>query len=54
MAQSIIFSASDYNPMAESKLMAITVMSVLKLEHLIGNTSAEAVETLFNAFKMKR
>lgn len=54
MAQSIIFSASDYNPMAESKLMAITVMSVMKLENLIGNTSPEAVEKLFNAFKMKR
>ena len=54
MAQSIIFSASDYNPMAESKLMAITVMSVMKLENLIGDTSQEAVEKLFDAFKMKR
>jgi hypothetical protein len=54
MAQSIIFSASEYNPMGESKVMAITVMSVMGLGHLIGNTSMEAVEQLFNAFKMKQ
>ncbi len=54
MAQSIIFSASEYNPMAESKLMAVTVMSVLGLENLIGDTSMGAVEQLFNAFAMKR
>ena len=54
MAQSIIFSASEFNPMGESKVMAITVMSVMGLEHLIGDTSTEAVEQLFGAFKMKR
>ena len=29
-------------------------MSVMGLDHLIGNTSEEAVEQLYNAFKMKR
>ncbi|MBQ3798468.1 MAG: hypothetical protein II842_19695 [Butyrivibrio sp.] len=54
MAQSIVFSASEYNPMAESKLMAVTVMSVMGLEKLIGDTSMDTVEKLFNAFAMKR
>ncbi len=54
MAQSIIFSASDYNPMAESKVMAITVLGVLKLDYLINDTSAAAVWQLFNAFAMSR
>ena len=54
MAQSIIFSASEFNPMGQSKVMAITVMSVMGLSHLIGNTSPGAVEQLYNAFKMKR
>lgn len=54
MAQSIIFSASEYNPMGESKIMAITVMSVMGLGHLVGDTSVDAVQQLFNAFKMKR
>ena len=54
MAQSIIFSASEFNPMGESKVMAITVMSVMGLGHLIGNTTTKATQELFNAFKMKR
>ncbi|MCR4890741.1 MAG: hypothetical protein K5989_00940, partial [Lachnospiraceae bacterium] len=53
MAQSIIFCASNYNPMAETKLMAITVMSVMGLESEIGNTSPETVEKLFNSFQVK-
>ena len=54
MAQSIIFSASEFNPMGESKVMAITVMSVMGLGHLIGNTTTKATQELFNAFKMNR
>ena len=54
MAQSIIFSASEFNPMAESKLMAITVLCVLKLDYLIGDTSPQAVQRLFKAFGMNR
>nr|MCR5453247.1 hypothetical protein [Lachnospiraceae bacterium] len=54
MAQSIVFCASNYNPMLETKLMAITVMSVMGLNDDIGNTSPKIVEKLFNSFKMNR
>ena len=54
MAQSLVFSASKYNPMAETRLIAITVMSIMGLTDRIGDTSPETVEKLFLAFKMKR
>ena len=54
MAQSLVFSASRYNPMAETRLIAVTVMSILGLSDKIGDTSPATVEKLFEAFKMKR
>ncbi|MCR5237061.1 MAG: hypothetical protein K6E34_07655, partial [Lachnospiraceae bacterium] len=54
MAQSIVFCASSYNPMAETKLMAITVMSIMGLGAEIGSTSPETVEKLFKAFNTER
>ena len=54
MAQSIVFSASAYNPLEETKLMAITVMSVMGLESEIGKTNPETVEKLFLKFRMSR
>lgn len=54
VAQSIVFSASEYNPMVETKLMAITVMSVMGLDKEIGSTDPSTVEKLFKGFKMSR
>ena len=54
MAQSLVFSASRFNPMAETRLIAITVMSIMGLTKEIGDTSPATVEKLFAAFKMKR
>ncbi len=54
MAQSIVFCASNYNPMAETRLMAITVMSVMGLDKEIGSTEPATVEKLFNKFSMSR
>lgn len=54
MAQSIVFCASNFNPMAETKLMAITVMSVMGLGNEIGSTSPSTVEKLFNCFRTAR
>ena len=54
MAQSIVFCASSYNPMAETKLMAITVMSIMGLGEDIGSTSPETVEKLFKSFNTAR
>ncbi|MCR5402951.1 MAG: hypothetical protein K6E91_03920, partial [Butyrivibrio sp.] len=54
IAQSIVFCASGFNPMAETKLMAITVMSVMGLGSEIGSTSPETVEKLFNSFRLAR
>ncbi|MCR5402307.1 MAG: hypothetical protein K6E91_00595 [Butyrivibrio sp.] len=54
MAQSLVFCASEYNPMVETKLMAITVMSVLGMDKEIGSTSPATVKRLFEAFKMAR
>ncbi len=54
MAQSIVFCASSYNPMAETKLMAITVMSIMGLGGDIGSTSPETVEKLFKSFNTAR
>ena len=52
IAQSIVFCASDFNPMAETKLMAMTVMVVMGLEKEVGSTSFDTVEKLFKSFKM--
>ena len=54
MAQSIVFCASNYNPMAETRLMAITVMSVMGLDQEIGSTEPATVEKLFRKFNMAR
>ena len=54
MAQSLVFCASNFNPLIETKLMAITVMSVMGLEMEIGSTSGETVGQLFAACKMAR
>lgn len=54
VAQSIVFSASNYNPLGETRLMAITVMCVMGLEKEIGDTSPATVEKLFKGFKMAR
>ena len=55
MAQSIVFCSSKYNPSAETKLMAIAVMTVLGFKPSeIGNTSQETVARVFKGFKMAR
>jgi hypothetical protein len=54
MAQSIIFCASSYNPMAETRLMAITVMSVMGMDDDIGSIEPATVEKLFGKFCMAR
>nr|WP_297703911.1 hypothetical protein [uncultured Butyrivibrio sp.] len=54
MAQSIVFCASKFNPMMETKLMAITVMTVMGMKADIGNISPATVSKLFNNFKMSR
>ena len=54
MAQSIVFCASNYNPMAETRLMAITVMSVMGLDNEIGSVEPATVERLFKKFNMAR
>ena len=52
MAQSIVFCASSYNPMMESKIMATAVMVVMGLGAEVGNTAPDTVEKLFKSFKM--
>lgn len=52
MAQSIVFCASSYNPMMETKIMATSVMVVMGLGAEVGNTSPDTVEKLFKSFKM--
>lgn len=55
MAQSIIFCASDFNPMGETKLMAMAVMSVMGFSRQeIGKTSPDMVKRLFEGFKLAR
>lgn len=54
LAQSIVFSASKYNPLMETKIVAVTVMSVMGLGNKVGDISPRTVEQLFNSFKMKR
>ncbi len=52
MAQSIVFAASNYNPMMETKIMATSVMVVMGLGKEVGNTTPDTVEKLFKSFKM--
>ncbi len=54
MAQSIVFCASDYNPVTETRLMAVTVMCVMGMEGSIGDTAPSTVEKLFRKFGMGR
>lgn len=55
MAQSLVFCASKFNPMMETKIMAMTVMSVMGLSPAeIGQTSPEITRKLFESFKMSR
>ena len=52
MAQSIVFAASNYKPMMETKIMATSVMVVMGLGKEVGNTTPDTVEKLFKSFKM--
>ncbi len=55
MAQSLVFCASKFNPMIETKIMAMTVMSVMGISPKeIGQTSPEITRKLFESFKMSR
>ena len=55
MAQSLVFCASNFNPMLETKLMAVTVMAVMGLKtDEIGKTTPDVTQKLFNAFRMAR
>ncbi len=55
MAQSIVFCASNFNPLLETKLMAVTVMTVMGLgADEIGKTTPDVTQKLFTAFKMSR
>lgn len=54
LAQSLVFSASKYNPIMETRIMAVTVMNVMGLGNLVGDISPKTAEKLFNSFNMKR
>ena len=55
MAQSLVFCASKFNPMMETKIMAMTVMTVMGMSKQdIGNTSPDVTRRLFEKFKMAR
>ncbi|MBQ9504891.1 MAG: hypothetical protein IJU93_07770, partial [Lachnospiraceae bacterium] len=55
MAQSLVFCASKFNLMMETKIMAMTVMTVMGMSKQdIGNTSPDVTRRLFEKFKMAR
>lgn len=47
IAQTVVFSASKYNPMQQSRLVATTVMAVLGCGDLIGDISPTTVESVY-------
>ncbi len=51
IATSIAFSASDFNPVMENKIMAATVMVVPGLRDRIGKTDSGTVNAIFDAMK---
>ena len=51
LAASIAYSASDYNPVLENKIMATTVMTVLGLKGSIGKTDGATISGIFDAMK---
>ncbi len=51
LAASIAYSASNYNPILENKIIATTVMTVLGLKEKAGRTDAETIAQIFDAMK---
>ena len=47
MVHSLLFSASDYNPLDETKNVSKVVLAVLGLEDLIGKTDSESAMRVF-------
>ena len=51
MASSIAYCASKYNPIKQTKIMAVTVMVVLGMKDAIGKTDAATVAGIFDKMK---
>ena len=51
LAASIAYSASDYNPILENKIMATTVLTVLGLKSSVGKTDSGTIAGIFDAMK---
>ncbi|MCR5773882.1 MAG: hypothetical protein K6G42_02235 [Lachnospiraceae bacterium] len=51
MASSIAYSASNYNPVMETKIQAATVMVVLNMRDKIGKTDASTIAEIFDSMR---
>ena len=51
MVNSLLFSASDNNPLKQPKILAEVALAVLGLEDLIGKTDAESAQKIFEKLK---
>ncbi len=51
MASSIAYCASKYNPIKQTKIMAVTVMVVLGMKDAIGKTDAATIAGIFDKMK---
>ena len=51
MVNSLLFSASDNNPLKQPKILAKVALAVLGLEDLIGKTDAESAQKIFEKLK---
>ncbi len=51
MVNSLLFSASDYNPLMQPKILAKIAMAVLGLEDMIGKTDAASAQKIFMKLK---
>ncbi|MBR5421423.1 MAG: hypothetical protein IK115_09775 [Lachnospiraceae bacterium] len=51
MVNSLLFSASKYNPLKEPRLLAICALSILGFEDAIGKTDAETAQSIFMKLK---
>ena len=51
MIHSLIFSASKYNPLKQTRIVAECALTVLGLEEYIGKTDAAAANEIFKRLK---
>ncbi len=51
MASSIAYCASKYNPVKQTKIMAVTVMVVLGMKDSVGKTDAATVAGIYDSMK---